>query len=960
MQTRKIALHRNSLIAIVITLLVIGSALAIAGNSTAITPQKGTVSYQASYLGLPAKGATVTVSTLSGNQVATLGGALNQTSLPLGSYLFTMQPYVTYGASYIVNGTSKIVNVTSSNTQTISLDSTAYVTHEVAVTVNGAKSGAPATVKFSTKSGFVFETNTTTGTFNATLPTSGFFATVDFGGQINTTFITGLSASTITLGTTGPNLIGGYVTDSNGQPISNFNVIAINSTTPSYSIMSFTNGAFQFVKGSATNYVISANGYKPVDYKAGTTNYPLQKDSSNITYNYTLDNNPAYLNLTVDYAIGNSTAIPFMPNATVGSLYWQNQFDTFTSAASTAYLQSYVDGLVGNYTDYSILVNGHNYKQLGTTVDTAATATGNAMTAKVTFTFYNANVSASSLSNGFTVKLFTQGTQYNTGSLYYNYVFNYNIKGLSLSSPVSAANTFVNPVKLAPQATSGFLNLVFSKVSAPVVTASQINLYWKGTSPQNYLVTSNGTSAVFIVPTNTPVAFNLSKAFYNPVTNTNDYNKALNYTWKLNGTAVPNDYNEYNATITFGGFANYSVAVTYTSASGVTNTTNFNVFAYDAAPAAYLNVTSSGKTIFATAAVSGTQTLTVPQSKVVQFSGYYSTLMIPGTTYKVPLLYSWYFPGYTNNAVNVTQTFNTPYIANKAMVLGYLNVSTSAGSVASTQLSIKVNDTTAPSAQVTVQNVTHATIAQPIAGQVTIFSANKSTDKYYATSDLSYNWSIVYANGTKVLAGNSTYQLMGNNTNQSYLMVQFNTLNSLIVSLKVTNPSNVSSYSNFTTSMVVVSPRLVVLNSYFPTTPSQGAKTVVYLNISNNGTVNANSFYIVAIVNGKIVNNQSYGPLPVGTTKQFEFNFTSPSQGNVQVQFEAINSTQPAFFAKGGSLTITQKVSPPGYQTPLIVGGVIAIIIVIGVVYYRLSSRTVSKPKEKKQVPAKKTEEKKK
>lgn len=952
MQTRKIALHRNSLIAIVMTLLVLGSALAIAGNSTAITPQKATVSYQASYLGLPATGAKVTVSTLSGYQVTTLSGALNQVSLPYGTYAFTMQPYATYGSSYIVNGTSKIVSVTSANPGIVYLNATAAQTHKVAVTVVGANS--PATISFSTMSGFVFETNTTTGTFNATLPTNGFFATVTYGTQSNTTFLNGVG-STLTLATFGTNLAGGFVTTTGGAAVSNFNVIAINTTSSSYNVMPFTNGAFQFVEGAATNYVISANGYNPVDYKSGQSTYVLNKASSNVTYNYTLGNNPAYLNLTVKYNIGNSTALPFMPNATIGSYYWQNQFDTITAAT----VQNYLNGLVGQYSNYAILVNGYNY-QLKNTPSATATTTTTGMTGSVTFQFQNPNVTSSSLANGFTVKVFAKGTQFNSGSLYYNDVFNYSIAGLSLASPVSAANTFVSPVELLPQATSGFVNMVFSKVSNPVVTPSQLNLFWNNTTPSNYLVASNTTSAAFIVPTNTAVSFNLSNAFYNPVTNTNDYQKALNYNWSLNGTTVSQGVNDYNATINFGGFANYTVSVQYTSSSGETNTSTFNVYAFNETPSASLNVTSQGNTLFATQSVTGTQVISVPQSKAVQFSGYGSSLSIPGTSYKVPLTYNWYFPGFTNAAMNVSQTFNTPWISSNAYVTGYLDVATAVGKAANVTLNLNVTDTTPSSPVVTLTNATGTSISQPVAGQLAVFSANKTTDKYYAQTDLSYHWQVIYANGTAVSPGNSTYVLMNNNTNLSYFKVQFNTLNSLIVSLEVTNPANVTAYQNFTASMVVKSPRLVVQSIYFPTTPSQGAKTLVDVNVSNNGTVDANSFTLVAMVNGKNVSYQSYGALPVGVTKEFEFNLTSPSSGSVQIVFEAENSTQPAFFAKSGSLTVTQSINPPSYQTPLIIGGVIAIVVVIGFVYYRLSSRGPSKPKDKKPVSKKTSDEKKK
>ena len=977
MQTRKIALHRFSIIALVLALLVLGSALAVAGDSSAISPQMGEVNYTATlYLGNSPIGpasntlTTVNVSTLNGVFIQSYNGATNNFNLPYGSYVFTTAPYVSQSGTtpIIANGTSQIVNVTSSS-QSVNIHIKVYEAQSTSVSVNTITPGSSAAVSFSTPDGFVFASgnvNSTNNNLTVNLPNGGFFANVVYGGKTFNYYEPSLPAKgPLYLNFTSGNFFG-YVTDySTGKAISDFKIVDINLTSNTYSVLPFTGGSYHIASLGGNNnvYTLVANGYEPKNITQPTSpstaqiNFQLNKSSSNVYYDYSIATNPYYLNLTVNFQITNSTTLSFLGNSSVGSYYWQYYFDNLGGASSQKAVNNYLSNMLGRYTNNSIWVAGYNYNETGYG-SIHVTNSPKGLIGLAYYNYTNPDIKASDLSSGFQVKLYTTGTQYLPGAFYSTYNISYNEPGVSLSSPLSAASTFKSPVSIMPQAASGFLTLTFKPVLKPTLTASDIKLYWNNGAPTNYLVASNSTSAAFLAPIGVPVSLNVSGGFYNPVTGANDYQNALSWKWSINGSTPVSG--SYNATETFKGEGNYTVAVNYTSSAGAYNVTTFTVYAFNGTPTASLNVTSGGKTLFPTATVSNVASLTVPQSKVVQFSGYYSSLKIPGSSYNAPLIYSWYFPGFANNAVNITQTFNTPYIASKAMVVGYLNVSTAVGKVASTQLSIKVNDTTAPSAQVTVQNVTHATLAQPIAGQITIFSANKSTDKYYSTSDLSYNWSIVYANGTKVPAGNSTYQLIGNNTNQSYLMVQFNTLNSLIVSLKVTNPSNVSSYSNFTTSMVVVSPRLVVLNAYFPTTPEQGSKTVVYLNVSNNGTVNANSFYIVAIVNGKIVNNQSYGPLPVGTTKQFEFNFTSPAQGNVQVQFEALNSTQPAFFAKGGSLTVTQKVSPPAYQTPLIVGGVIAIIIVIGVVYYRLSSRTVSKPKEKKQVPAKKTEEKKK
>lgn len=979
MQTRKIALHRFSIIALVLALLVLGSALAVVGNSSAISPQVGTVNYAANYylgnneLG-PANSTStsVNVSTLNGVTIHSFSGAINTVpNLPYGSYIFSTSPTVAQSGTtpVIANGTSQIVNVTSSS-QFVTLNITVYQAKSTHVEVNTISPGSTGAVSFSTPAGYRFATgivNSTNYNLTENLPVGNFYATVQYGGQTFQFYEPSYPAkSPLYLNMSSSSVFGHVTSTSTGTYIQNFKIVDLNLTSNTYNVLTFNNGVYHVSTLGETNnvYTLVANGYAPKNITTSTTGsntFALSTGSSNIYYNYSIASNPMYLNLTVNLQITNSTTIPFLGNSSVGSFYWQKYLDGLSGKSVSSSLSTYLSNMLGQYTNNSIWVAGYNYNESGYgSVATSLSTNGTIATA--VYHYLNPDIKPSDLSNGFQVKLYPTATQYLPGALYSNYNISYNEPGVSLSSPLSVATTFKNPVLIKPQPTNAPLTLTFKPVYKPTLTASEINLYWNNTSPTNYHVASNSTSASFIAPVGVPVSFNVSTGFYNPVTGANDYLNAISWTWTINGSSpVRETTNGYNYTApAFKGQGNYTVTVNYTSSAGSYNQTTFNVYAFNGTPSASLNVTSGTETLFPTSSVSNTANVAVPQSKVVQFSGYYSSLKIPGSSYNAPLIYSWYFPGFTNNAVNVTQTFNTPYIQSKALVTGYLNVSTAVGKIASTQLLIKVNDTTAPSAQITLQNATHSTIAQPIAGQLTIFSANKSTDKYYPTTDLSYNWSIVYANGTNVPAGNSTYQLMGSNTNQSYFEVQFNTLTSFIVSLKVTNPSNVSSYSNFTTSMTVVSPRLVVQSYYFPSTPSQGSKTVVYLNVSNNGTVNANSFYIVAIVNGKIVNNQTYGPLPVGTTKQFEFNLTSPSQGSVQVEFEALNSTQPAFFAKNGALTITQNVSPPGYQTPLIVTGVIAIIIVIGVVYYRLSSRGTSKPKEKKQTPAKRTEEKKK
>ncbi len=297
---------------------------------------------------------------------------------------------------------------------------------------------------------------------------------------------------------------------------------------------------------------------------------------------------------------------------------------------------------------------------------------------------------------------------------------------------------------------------------------------------------------------------------------------------------------------------------------------------------------------------------------------------------------------------------------------GYLNVTSVAGTYTNISLSVTVNDTTAPSPVMTLYNATGVSETNPVAGQVTTFSANSSSDPYYKETSLSYNWSVEYANGTKVAPGSSTYAVVGGNmTDSPYVKIQFNTVSGLTMSLNATNPSGVNGTSSRALIMTIATPMIIVQSAYLSTTPDQGSTVTAHVNVSNNGTVNAGSYTISLYVNGKLVTSHSYTNLPVGTTKSVDFNFSSPASGSVTFVFKATNSSEPSFFANTSAYTFTHSVNPPAYKTPLIIVGVIVVIIVISFAYYRLTSggskktKTTQPATQPKQQPAKKDEKKK-
>ncbi|MCL5783077.1 MAG: hypothetical protein M1476_04115 [Candidatus Thermoplasmatota archaeon] len=963
----------------------VGSAFALIGNSMAINPQVGKVSYRVNYdlnggsIGLASSSTVLNITTPAGIFVKSYTGNGQTISLPYGSYIFSVGPIETQSGTKLViaNGTSALVNVTQS-TPTVYLNQTVYNTKNTSVTLVGLITGS-ATVSFATPQGFVFQRNVTSnGKIVANLPIGGkFFTNVAYGGYVYTFYNNTTSSGTPATMTV--NLIAtsskyGYVESPSGSSINSFKVVALNTSAPkTYTVTGFSGGSFQInePQGASNIYVVEANGYQP--YQLNINNFKngnivtLQPGSGNVSYNFTIGNNPGYLNVSVTYDLSNSTTFPFAGNSTVGSLYWQQKLDTKFNTT----VLSYMGNIIGNYTNNSILVNGYNYNltYAGTASNTTLPSNGEQF--KVNFTYKNLNASSINLNNGFNVKLYALGTLNLPGSLYYHYQLKYNASGVALTSPTSVGETFKSPVNITPQSQNGWLSLSFSKPAPPVVYASEINLFWSGMLSHNYLVSSSALNTTFVAPVNKLVSFNLSQAYHSATGES--YLKALNYTWATAATVAGE--HTYNMTANFTTVGTHMVSVTYISASGATNTTYFNVTTMSpASPNPALTVSSTGKTLFTQPpSTNSTFAFAVPQSKAISFSAYASSLSTGGIS--VPLSYAWYFPGAKYTGANVSQTFNTPTLGG-SNTTGYLDVYSAIGPMQNVTLSILVNDTTPPTPQISFQNVTGSSIAQPIAGQITKFSANLSSDTYYGKLNLSpkskwtVNWTIGYVNGTQAPQGNSTYELLPNFnnqslTNQSYIVVQFNTLNSLVVSLKVTNPAGVSAYSNRTVSVIVQSPRLVIQSVYFPMTPSQGSATIVDVNVSNNGTTTANSFTIVAYVNGKNISWQKYSnsSLAVGVTKEFKFNLTSPSSGSVQFQFEAQNVSEPQFFFKAGSLAVTQTVNQPAYKTPLVIGVVVAVIVLIGVAYYKLSSGgTSSKPKKEAQpkTQLKKPEEKKK
>ncbi|KAA8922739.1 CARDB domain-containing protein, partial [Thermoplasma sp.] len=697
-----------------------------------------------------------------------------------------------------------------------------------------------------------------------------------------------------------------------------------------YTVSHFTNGSFAIYAPSTDIILVESPGYWPYFFTSAQNHHTinLTKDVSNVYYNYSISQNLQMLYQNITFQLNNGTAIPnYFANSSVGSLYWQMLFDHITSAQ----LIRYFYGLAQNYTSGTFMVNGVYYSITGSPKVTVY-STPDSIKAYVNATYTN----MSSVSGLSTIDVYVYGTQNTPGSIQYNFNVTYHNSSLAVSSSNVPLISSYKYVKISPLSSNTMVKLKLSPVQKPIVSNNSYTLYWKNMVSDNYVLNDNASNAYYVVPLNQTVYLNASTAYFNPVTNSNDYAQA-NFTWSINGTT---EYS-YNVSYKFYDQVN-KVSVRVVSPSGGVAYSNFTVIGLSnsTVPAVKFSASLNGRTISSTKNyyVSNNTyliSLSVPQSASVSYSFYGSSLK--ADSYNVFLMYSWHFPGQTFIGQNVSYAFQHPSIAPGYLnQYAYANITTEVGNVTHVIFHVYVNDTTPPSATFFMMyNGTY--IKNPIAGKSIVLSANNTTDPYYPFSDLKFQWKIEYVNGTVAQPSSTTYTNM-TALNMSYAIIQFNTVNSMIISLNVTNPSGISGYYNKTVSMVVQSPRLVVKSIYSPKAAYQGSSSKVYVNVSNLGTINAYDVNVTLYVNGKVVGSTTVSEIKAGSYYNATVTWVPPTSGKISLYATAEVGNEPSAFVTAGALTQTVSVNPPAYRTPLIVVSVIVVLVVIVYVYYRIRS----------------------
>lgn len=943
-------MNRAWLIAIAITALMLMGATAVAANTEAATPSTGKLTLQITYsnggtsVGLANNSETTTVSYANGIQVSSGTGPSPVFKLNYGTYVITQSAMLASVPGYgkaIANKMTETVSINSAS-QLLNVTVPVNITHIVKLNVSGIPTGDSATAYFLTSYRFQFlgplsiQSNTS---YNVSLPSGSIFVYIKYAGATYTlpeTLTSGSTALKINLKNSTD--IYGFVHTSNGAQVSKVTAVLLNGTSNKYSVSTFTGNYFTLFSPSWTGktLILSSPGYAPYissSLSAGQSPYiVLKPENSTVNYAYSLSSDMHTLTLKISYNLGPGTTVPQLPNATVNSLYEQSMLDGFSSA----YLTPFFTALMLNYTNSTFMVANTSFALSGTPTVNIATATfpSSYLNATVTATYTNATLNPAKLKSGYKVMIYAFGKTYQSGTLNTNYSYSYVNSTLALSSSTVPVSSHVSPILISGQKTSGPVYLTLKPVKQPKFFNTQIKLYWSGLKSSEYLLNTSSHPA-FIVPVGTAVYFNMSNAFYNPVTGTYNYLPPASFSWKINGVSAGTGYN-FSHVFTI---LNNTVSVTGVSNTGNTTSTFFTVYAYNGTPTLNYTVSYNNKMKYNGTVSSASMNITVPQSALVTFSLYNSSIAIPTTNMSIPLLYNWTFTNSSFASPNVTYVFQKPSIS-VANQTGNVTVTGITGGAKSFQFKVYVNDTTPPAPKIGLTSSSGKSISNPVAGQSVNFSASKTTDPYYGSSSVfKYSWSFHYPNGTAITNSSGIFRVVYNNLNSSTVGVVFTTLSTVVAQLNVTNPSNVSGYQNRTLTMLVSSPRIVVNGIYMPNSLQQGKESTIYVNVSNKGTEDASSFTIAVLVNGAVKAQQTYNtPLNKTQYRNMSFSWKPTMSGNVSVQFVGNNTSEPSFFANLGGYTTSVNIAAPGYKTPLIAAGIVAVIVIVGVVYWRLSS----------------------
>ncbi|AAT43189.1 CARDB domain-containing protein [Picrophilus oshimae] len=450
--------------------------------------------------------------------------------------------------------------------------------------------------------------------------------------------------------------------------------------------------------------------------------------------------------------------------------------------------------------------------------------------------------------------------------------------------------------------------------SGSAFVPANVDLYWHGMEFNNYIINSTPENATLVVPQKN-VYFNVSNAYYP------DY-KDVVFAWYLNGVKL--NETSYNISINFSNMAGKNIV--NVSANGANTTFIVYVIPSNIRPSLSYKVYQNSHEISLS---NGKYYVKQNEPVNINASGH-----LKYDNINVPVFYKWY----VNSTLKISQYLNYTFKNAFKNYTVYLNGTSETGNYKNISITFYVNDTTAPRTifNIYYQNGTKTNLLPY--DEYIILSGNKSYDRYFG-HDLRYRWSFLYKSNGTVLPS-SLYNIKSGNLTSQYLIVKFMTLSPLNISLKTTNPLNLSSYYNESYTPYVSEPYLVVQSIYIPRELAEGVTGTIYVNVTNRGSSTASSFTLEAVLDGKTYYHFYSLSIAPGAYANVSFKIKPPQAGSPLIQFKALNKNEPAGLESLGALTTRIHVKTDPYYIYIATGAVVLALFVIGIVLYEIDRRS--------------------
>jgi len=779
--------------------------------------------------------------------------------------------------------------------------------------------------------------------------------------------------------------IWGIVEDSaTGMPVStDVHITLINKTTEEFKILNFPGGPFSFYLASL-NYriMITADGYGIATYDAsdlyssgGPNRIELDEVTNNVSYTLNISSNLQWINVTYVMDITNETILYSLPYNDTGVLYYQLKF----LGLDNNYLEKYFRNSVMNYTDKLITLDGNVYELDNFTSDwNSIDAANEQFQVTITASYKNGEITKESLLKDGAIKLNLYGKMdaYMGAKIVYTYTINLP-EDLERSNDVETATVegYINTITVEKVEASPVVLVIKERKSPDMrVDPMHFKFGWSDMRDVNYVVNQSIENYTVVVPSSTDVWFNASEVAYDVVRDLVDPDNTT-FTWIVDGTSVAQGKGVYNITHSFN-VGKHTLQLKAEDVGENTNVTNITILADAYWPTVDLvieypsgkivaNVTMSddlSKILYDVEGSNGTVTISNHTAVIpvtLEFNETQEIIYDATNSYDtydgskkvlLPLDVEWDFNGEKSTGMNKTYAFDKP-TRNGTYTIN-VTFRDAVNNTVVISFKVIIKDITKPVAKVNI-TVDGKETTEVKEGENITFDASGSYDPDNGTIT-SYTWTIKNDKYEVVDSTEGIYEIVSGTFSSEKLTLKFKEFGTYYVILNITDADGNYKVYNQSIRVTPVRPDLAVSDVEVKGDRVEGSPITFVVNITNNGNKNASVYYIIILVDGKEVVNETFYNLSAGKSAVNNVTWTFSGPNNYSVTIKVYAPDEPSSYTSDNEKKMNINIEQAPWKTPALVIGIIAIIIVLGYIGWMaqkkklLKGRFTKKTKEKK------------